>query len=365
MSNSPNTPFQPFALATGIGSMPFGKPSDAVDLVSSCFPDMPHWPQLPRRSEKEHFIYQFLQPLVACRLLIHQDDTWCFDTTRPDFAECMTDFYTICLQAEEGDAKSLDAFQLSPGAAAGFDEFHSRAEIGSLEKAAFVKGQIAGPLSIALEIKDQQGKAAYYDESLRDVIVRTLALSARRQAVALSEFGNKPIVLIDDPGLCVYGTHLHLGISREMIIEDMNAICSAIESGNALTGVHACEAMDWSLVLDSRARILSLDAYRFGPSLLPYTKPLRSFIEEGGVVAWGIVPTLDDPFAESVESLADRLVKLWDELFPADMDRGLIVQQSMITPACGVGLLPPDHARRIYNLTADLSLHLRKNLRLL
>jgi hypothetical protein len=42
-----------------------------------------------------------------------------------------------------------------------------------------VKGQIAGPLTVALELKDQQGYPAYYQGDLRDIIVRRLALNAR------------------------------------------------------------------------------------------------------------------------------------------------------------------------------------------
>jgi hypothetical protein len=63
------TNFQPQCLATGIGSLPFVDPEEALDLISGELPDMPHWPQLPQRGEREHFVYQFLQPLVDCGIL--------------------------------------------------------------------------------------------------------------------------------------------------------------------------------------------------------------------------------------------------------------------------------------------------------
>jgi len=144
-----------------------------------------------------------------------------------------------------------------------------------------------------------------------------------------------------------------------MVIEDLNCIFSSILSEKALAGIHSCEAVDWSLVMETHVQILSLDAYRFGDSLIPYAAQLRQFLERGGIIAWGIVPTLDDPFKESVASLQKRLNTLWNDLFPKSPDRGLVLRNSLLTPACGAGLLTKDQARRIYRLTAELSQQLR------
>ena len=82
-------------------------------------------------------------------------------------------------------------------------------------------------------------------------------------------------------------------------------------------------------------------------------------MEGGGVIAWGIVPTLDDPFAESVDALHMRLDALMRDLFPDPDIREKTLRQSMLTPACGTGLLTEERARRIYRLTAGLSRRLR------
>jgi hypothetical protein len=354
------TNFLPECLATGIGSLPFTDPEAALDLILAELPDMPHWPQLPQRGEREHFVHQFLQPLLACGMLKTEGRRWILDASGEDSAACLTEFYTGCLPAEEGDSECLGAYLPTPGSAAGLHAFLTRARTGGLKQAGFVKGQIAGPLSVALELKDRQGRPAYYHGDLRDTIVRTLALNARCQAAALSGFGAIPVIFVDDPAVRAYGSRLHLALSREMIIDDLNFILGAIQSENALTGIHCCEAVDWSLLLDTRVQILSLDAYRFGASLIPYTAQLHQFVERGGVIAWGIVPTLDDPFGESVQSLHNRLDSLWNDLFPAPMIHRLPAQ-SMLTPACGAGLLTEERARRIYRLTAGLSRELRGN----
>jgi hypothetical protein len=352
--------FAPDGMATGIGSLPFADPQAALDLIFTELPDMPHWPQLPQRGEPEHFVYQFLQPLLDCGMLAAGQGRWILDASGENSAACLTEFYTGCLSAEAGDGACRRAYLPSPEAAAGLHAFLARARTRGLKPAGYVKGQIAGPLSVALELKDRQGRPAYYHGDLRDTIVRTLALNASCQASALSGFGAVPIVFVDDPAVGAYGSRLHLALSREMIIEDLNFIFEAIESENALAGIHSCEAVDWSLLLETRVQILSLDAYRFGASLIPYAAHIRRFVERGGVMAWGIVPTLDDPFGESAESLMQRLDALQKELFPKREIREKMRRQSMLTPACGTGLLTEDRARRIYRLTADISRKLRE-----
>ena len=149
-------------MATGIGSLPFENPEKALALILTELPESPHWPQLPRRSSREHFVYQFLQPLVACGMVVLRDNRWVFDMARDTSAECLTDFYTTCLPAEEGNAECRRSFLPSPEAAAGFHAFLSRMRSEDLDRARFLKGQIAGPLTVALELKDEEGRPAYY-----------------------------------------------------------------------------------------------------------------------------------------------------------------------------------------------------------
>lgn len=347
--------FNPGGLATAIGSLPFTDPGEAIKLIRRHLPAIPHWPQMPRRGMEEHFVFQFLQPLVDTGLLVAEDDTYFFDMSQTNWPNRLTDFYTTCLAAEEGDPTALENFVPPKQAATGFHAFLADMERIGAEGIEFLKGQIVGPLTAGLQLKDEKGRLAYYHGDLRDVIVRTLALNARCQAAALSQFGCPAIIFVDDPTIRAYGTRHHLTLTREMILEDLNAIFRAVLSENALIGVHSCEALEWSLLLESELQILSLDTYRYGDSLICYASQVKDFLESSGVMAWGIVPTLDDPFAEEADTLLNRLQRLWSELACFGLDLGLILQQSMITPACGTGLLSVEQAQRIYELTSAVS----------
>lgn len=359
MAGKSGIPFQPCGAATGIGSLPYMDPSTALMLIGEHMPEIPHWPQLPLRGRREHFCHQFLQPLVDSGLLCVEEDRRFMDASRQKMADRLTRFYEWCLPAQSGDERFLSRFMPPTDAAAGFYAFSNKVNSGGLIPGGYVKGQIAGPLSVGLALNDHTGRPAYYHDDLRDVLVRTLSLGARCQATALRQTGHTPIIFVDDPAISAWGSRLHLALERQVIISDLDTIFDAIQSAGAVCGLHACQAIDWSLVLSTRIQILSVDAYRYGTSLKAHVQPLEQFLAKGGVVAWGIVPTLDNPFAVTVESLLRRLNELWTLLFGDNSDRGMLVRQGLITPACGTGLLTRDQAERIYRLTAGLVRRLR------
>ncbi|GAB6909201.1 conserved hypothetical protein [Desulfosarcina cetonica] len=356
----PSSSFLPLGVATGIGSLPYMDTQTALALIAEHLPEIPHWPQLPQRGRCEHFIHQFLQPMVDCGLLQMVNDRWIVDRSRQTLPRRLTRFYERYLPESMDDSRWLSCCMPPRDAAIGFHAFLESILSGDLTTAGQVKGQIAGPLSVGLFLVDQEGRPIYYHDDLREVVVQTLAQNARCQATMLLQTGATPIIFVDDPAISAWGSRLYLSLCRETIQADLETIFSTIRSAGALCGLHACQAIDWSIPLSLNMHVLSLDAYQYGESLLAHIDALRRFLNAGGVVAWGMVPTLDDPYSLTVEGLYQRLMNLWARLFQGHPDRETLVRQGMITPACGLGLLNPQKASRIYRLTSGLSRRLRE-----
>lgn len=345
----------PGSLATGIGSLPFIDADEAVRFVRKHFPVIPHWPQMPNLGMEEHFIFQFLKPLVDTGLIVEKNKTYFFDRSRTNWPDLLTQFYTITLAAEAGDTEAFKYFVPPKNGAKGFHALLDNVQTKGKHTIKYIKGQIVGPLTAGFQLKDEKGRYAYYQDELRDVIVRTLGLNARCQASLLSRFDCPVIIFVDEPGVAAYGSRHHLTLSRQMIMDDLKVLSSAIHAENAFSGVHSCDAVDWTLLFESDVDIVSLDAYRHGSSLFYYPSQIKEFFKKGGVVAWGIVPTLDDPFLENPESLFCKLEHLIAGLMDCGLTRKQILKQSIITPACGTGLLPVKQAERIYSLTSLMS----------
>jgi len=94
-------------------------------------------------------------------------------------------------------------------------------------------------------------------------------------------------------------------LSREQII---NALEETFAGIKGIKGVHCCGNTDWSILLQTSAHIIHFDAYKYADSLAIYPAEVKKFLDRGGCVGWGVVPTdAESVNKESVASLKDRL----------------------------------------------------------
>jgi hypothetical protein len=56
-------------------------------------------------------------------------------------------------------------------------------------------------------------------------------------------------------------------------------------------GVHLCGNPDWDFLLNLDLDVVSLDVYTNAEIFASYAASIRKFIDRGGVIVWGIVPT--------------------------------------------------------------------------
>jgi methionine synthase II (cobalamin-independent) len=351
--------FEPCCLATTIGSLPHTDVARGTGLMFESTPEIPSWVQFPKRTFHENMMVQFTEGLPA---LVEDEDRVYFDTVTPDFTDQLTGFYTRYLAAtEEGDPAALDSFALSSQYAAGFGEFVARLPEQATPWVA-LKGQVTGPFTLGTNLLDQDRRCAYYDDQLRDVIVKTVALKAVWQITRLSAFGREVMIFVDEPSLLGFGSQTFLTISREDVLRDLNEVAAAIHALGGLAGVH-CEAnTDWSLLMETDLDILDFDAYDHMQAITLYPTHLRAFLERGGSLGWGIVPTLDREAAatETIPSLLDRFDEGVDRLLRKGFDRELLLRRALITPSCGAGgVLTEPLAERVLGLLRQLSTILR------
>ena len=101
--------------------------------------------------------------------------------------------------------------------------------------------------------------------------------------------------------------------------------------------------------------MISFDAYDYLTSLAVYGDLLNSFLKQGGVLAWGLVPTSEAVLQEDGSSLMRRLLEGMEFLARRGVDRTLLGRRLMFTPSCGTGTLSEELAGRVYDLVAALA----------
>ncbi len=353
--------FEPCCLATTIGSLPHTDAARATRLMLQSTPEIPSWVQFPKRTFHENMMMQFTEGLPA---LVQDGDRISFSTPAENFAEQLTDFYERYLAAtEEGNLEALDSFGLSSHYAIGFSEFMARLAEPSVSGAAvMLKGQVTGPFTLGTNLVDQNGRCAYYDEQLRDVIVKTVAMKAMWQMKRLGAFGLPVMIFIDEPSLLGFGKMTFLSVSREDVIGDINEVAAVVHAKGGLAGVHCEENTDWSLLMETDLDILDFDAYDHLQGITLYPAELTRFFARGGCLGWGIVPTLDKNAAatETVESLLARFEEGIEQFVARGFDRELLIRRALITPSCGAGgVLTEPLAERVLDLLRNLSKTLR------
>ncbi len=350
--------FQANCLPLLIGSIPMGDHSEASKLVLNYTPEIPLWVQLPVYKE-EGMVFQFSSGMPSLAI---EDDTPFIDAGHENFNDDLVKFYEEYMAVTDGQTDiSNSRFALDTDTARGF--FVLKDKLGSLsEHPVAIKGQVTGPITFTTDMKDENGRAIFYDEQLRDAAVKLLAMKAGWQITHLSKFSEPVIIFIDEPALAGFGSSEFISISSAEVAACLNEVIEEVHKHGGLAGIHVCANTDWSLVLETSVDIVNFDAYSYFDKFMLYPDHIKKYIESGRMIAWGIVPTLkpEDIEKETTDSLHARWEENAKKVEALGIDRSVLLKQSFITPSCGTGSLSLDHATKVLRLTKEVSDRLRE-----
>jgi hypothetical protein len=337
---------------TGIGSVPFTDPQETVALVLETMPQIPYWPQMVQLGYLEDMAAQAARGLPALKI----DEANRIVAMDPDLPrdEALAQFYEVILSGD------LTPFAFQPNDARGF--FALLAAVASQgSPGPALKGQLSGPVTFAGVVKDAQGKPILYDRELTQAVCAGLARKAAWQAEKFRELGKSPIIFLDEPFLTGFGS-AYLPISKDEVTEILTQTLEETReaaAGPVTLGMHCCGNTDWSLLLNAPIDILSFDSFGYFESLRLYDRALAHYLDRGGWLAWGLVPTLDpEEFKkETAGSLWQRFQQQVAQL-AKDLKTGPkeILAQSLLTPACGTGYMSQDDSRRVLTTLKELGL---------
>jgi hypothetical protein len=317
----------PRAAPTGVGSLPFTDTTEAVEFVGLCCPEFPFWPQLPRRSPVEGSIAQFLGPVAP---LVESPDG-------------------IRFAVRSGRASHvLDRLVASDGAlprdrAAGFHAFAAAAAMGVFPEAVAFKGQLTGPLTLGLCLT-AGGRPLAADPAALDVLAGYVGRGAVWQLARLPAAASPTLVCVDEPCLAALPPDHREGAYRALAV-----VFRAIRAAGGRAGLHCCAHLPFDALSRVGPDFVSFDAHA-APTGLLADECIARFVDGGGWVGLGVVPT--GPEAESADAsrLAARLLPGLLE----NPDPGALVERILITATCGLGLSSPPGAHRSFRVAREV-----------
>jgi hypothetical protein len=222
-------------------------------------------------------------------------------------------------------------------------------------KLPFVKVQTTGPCSFALTIVDENKRAIYYNEEFRDVVIKALAMKCRWQIQKFQPYAERVICFVDEPILSGFGSSTYISVKREDVVAHLAEMIEAIHMDNGIAGIHCCGNTEWSILIDAGVDIVNFDAFGYGDTIAMYPEAVKTHLERGGMLAWGVVPTSKAIQEQTVESIVSHFEKMMDNLASKGVDKQLIVEQAIVTPSCGAGSMDSQDAEKVFEITALLS----------
>jgi hypothetical protein len=193
-----------------------------------------------------------------------------------------------------------------------------------------IRGQLEGPISFGFYVVDENARPILFNDTVRPFMVEFMAKRVNVQLQRLKKRNSNAFMFIDEPGLQFLWSAMS-GYGDRPARADMDLFFSMIERPR---GVHLCGNPDWDFLLGMDLDILSLDVYTNSEVFVAYAKSIRKFLDRGGIIVWGVVPTNFEPFEkESIASLISRLQEIWLALDKNGIDQDFLLSRSLLSPA--------------------------------
>ncbi len=333
-------------LTTAMAVMPHRDVDRALEMALSL--DVPFWPQLPNLNYYEDMYVQASEHFPGILLDLKKR------TLRFSMEEFVAEFEATMARFDEAAY-----FDISEQYSV---VYHRFLDLDFSDRPA-IRGQIEGPISFGFNVVDQDDRPILFNDTVRPFLLEFMAKRVNAQLHRLKPLSANAFMFVDEPGLQFLFSGM-AGYGDLMARGDMENFFAMIERPR---GVHLCGNPDWDFLLGLDMDILSLDVYSNGEVFAQYAGSIRKFLDQGGRLVWGIVPTNFEPFEkETLNTLEKRLTEIWTVLGKKGIDHEFLLSRSMLSPATCC-LVNPDGEKTVekaFELTRELSLRLREKLAL-
>jgi hypothetical protein len=326
---------------TAMAVMPHKDEDKALELALSM--DIPFWPQLPHVSYYEDMYVQAAEHFPGIVLDMEKRTLrFSMDKFINEFEETMAHF------------NEPEYFDITTAYSTVYHKFLAM----DLSLRPAIRGQLEGPVSFGLNVLDQDDRPILFEDTIRPFMLEFMAKRINVQLQRLQKMNPNAFMFVDEPGLQFLFSALS-GYDNIKAKDDLEHFFSMVQRPR---GIHLCGNPDWDFLLKLDLDILSLDIYQNGEVFSSYFRSIKQFLDRGGVIVWGIVPTNFEPFeAEDIGSLEARLSALWDFLDDKGIDKAFLISRSLLSPATCC-LVNPDGEKTVekaFEVVQELSHRLR------
>jgi hypothetical protein len=290
--------------------------------------DIPFWPQLPNTSYFEDMYVQASEHFPGICLDI-QNRKLSFSTEKfiAEVEEALSHF------------EEPDYFDVSPDYSAVYRRFLQL----DLRDRPAIRGQLEGPISFGFNVLDENDRPILFNDTVRPFMLEFMAKRINVQLQKLKARNANAFMFVDEPGMQFLFSAL-AGYGDIKAKADLDQFFAMVERPR---GIHLCGNPDWDFLLGLDLDVLSLDVYTNALIFSAYAASIRKFLDRGGTIVWGIVPTGVEAFEkENFQSLISQIESVWRVLRDKGIDFDLLLSRSLLSPATCC-LVNPDREKTV------------------
>jgi hypothetical protein len=333
-------------LTTAMAVMPHTDVESALEAALSL--DIPFWPQLPNYSYFEDMYVQASEHFPGICLDI-QNRKLSFSTEK------------FIAEVEEALAhfEEPDYFDVSPDYSVVYHEFLQL----TLRDRPAIRGQLEGPISFGFNVLDENDRPILFNDTVRPFMLEFMAKRINVQLQKLKVRNPNAFMFVDEPGMQFLFSAL-AGYGDIKAKADLDQFFAMVERPR---GIHLCGNPDWDFLLGLDLDVLSLDVYTNAQIFSGYAASIRKFLDRGGVIVWGIVPTGVEAFEkENFQGLVSQLENVWCVLRDKGIDFDRLLSRSLLSPATCC-LVNPDREKTVekaFERIREISRRMREHYRI-
>jgi len=288
--------------------MPHTDVQRALDAALSL--DIPFWPQLPNYSYYEDMYVQASEHFPGI----------CLDLKNRKLS-FSTEKFIAELEETLSHFEEPDYFDVSPDYSVVYRQFLDL----NLGDRPAIRGQLEGPISFGFNVLDEGERPILFNDTVRPFMLEFMARRINVQLQKLKERNAKAFMFVDEPGMQFLFSALagHGDIKAKADLDQFFAMVVRPR------GIHLCGNPDWDFLLGLDLDVLSLDIYTNAEIFAAYATSIRKFLDRGGTIVWGIVPTGVEAFEkENYQSLVSQLDNVWHVLRGKGIDFDLLLSRA-------------------------------------
>jgi hypothetical protein len=299
--------------------------------------DVPFWPQLPNYSYYEDMYVQAAEHFPGIVLDLEKR------TLRFSMDKFIQELEAAMVALEDPGFLDISAT---------YSKVYHRFLSLDLRDRPAIRGQLEGPISFGFNILDQDERPILFDDTVRPFMMEFMAKRLNVQLARLKSLNPNAFMFVDEPGLQFLFSALS-GYGDTKARQDLDQFFAGVDGPR---GIHLCGNPDWDFLLGLNLDVLSLDIYTNREVFSNYAKSIGKFLDRGGILVWGIIPTGFELFEkENLDSLYAQLADVWQRLTAKGIDRQQLVRQSMLSPATCC-LINPDKTKTVEQAFASVQM---------